>query len=159
MLCPAAQPLAGFSSWGCSLKKAKFRRGPLRCGCLTLVHQYLAFPLSPCFSSHPRVSGWLCSGMAQLDVRRHRDAPTDAVPLCCLFALLIVRFSPALKTPERTTTQPLELRPRGRWQRDARQEPPLRQRRGSDSWARSPRRQDQLLGAQYAPVFLSSCCC
>lgn len=35
--------------------------------------------------------------MAQLDVCRHRDAPTAAVPLCCLFALLIVRFSPALK--------------------------------------------------------------
>lgn len=32
------------------------------------------------------------------------------------------------------------------------------QHSGGDSWVLSPRCEDQLLGAQYAPVFLSSCC-
>lgn len=81
---------------GDALQKAKFGRGLLQRVCLTLATRIWHFP-SPHVSSHPRVSGWLRSGMAQLDVCRHRDAPTDAVPLSCLFALLIVCFSPALK--------------------------------------------------------------
>lgn len=78
-------------------KKRSLVGGPFQCGCLTLSTSICPF-LSPRVSSHPRVSGWLCSGMAQLHVcRHHRHAPTDAVPLGCLFALLIVPFSPALK--------------------------------------------------------------
>jgi len=78
------------------------------------------FLLSPHFSpSQPRVSGWLPSGMAQLDVCRHRDAPAgrgkNAVSPCYLFALLIVRFSPALVTPrDGSRTNPSHCR-RARW--------------------------------------------
>ena len=125
------QPLAGFSSWGCSLK-AKFGRGVLqhscRAGCcLSLAMRIWGFP-SPRVSSQPRVSGWLHSRMAQLDVCRHCDSPTgwgkppslSALYLRCLSFASLQLFN----TKGTATAQTLYTHPLPRWlERTVRQEP------------------------------------
>lgn len=119
--CPAAQPLAGFFSWGCSLK-SKVWEGTAPVWLPHPRHQDLAV------SSHPCVSGWLRSGMPQLGVCRHRHSPTATVPLCCLFALLIVCFSPALKHQgDGNHAAPLARSPRWALAGAAWQEPPVQQ--------------------------------
>lgn len=111
------------------------------------------FPPIPTFLAGfaPEWHSWISAGIAT-----HPPMPS----LSAVYLLCLLFASPQLLNIKgMATTQPLEPGPCGCWLGDARRECPIRQRRGGDSWARSPRRQDQLLGAQYAPVFLSSCCC
>lgn len=103
------EPLAGFSGWGVSLK-GRVWDGSAHWG-FSPTMRIWGFP-SPLVSSQSRVPGWLRSGMAQLDVCRIATPGKTTLSLCCLFALLSIRFSPSLKTP-REPHQPLTAPVRG----------------------------------------------
>lgn len=144
-----------FFQLGMLFKKQSLVEGQFWCGCLTTsIWPFLSmFPPIPVFLTS-LAPGWHSWMSLQALRRTHRRRPS-LLFICFAYCLLL----PCSQTPERATTHPAPLAgPRGRWLGDA-AGAPIRQHRGGDSWAPSPRRQDQLLGAQYAPVFLSSCCC